>query len=278
MATPIVLEVRDLSVPPRVRSEVSFTLREGERLCIYGHSGAGKTTLLRASLGLTRYRGEVVWHVPRSSTGYAAQSPRLLPRATTLQQILWCAQLHGVSLSPHGSRIHELLNGWRLWAHRQRIASRLSPGEQAKLEMCCAMAVASRLLVVDGLLDTLDEATRTGFWEEVDARCARRELALLYATSSTREAEMADRVLLLHEGRLLAMDTPERLRARTTPDVVRLQPVQDFGKQQSLKVCIRQSEEGIITQDNGIARELILQRMPTIEDVLTALLRQGGWQ
>ena len=278
MATPIVLEVRDLSVPPHLRSAISFTLRAGERLCIYGHSGAGKTTLLRASLGLIRYRGEVVWHVPRSSTGYAAQYPRLLPRTTTLQQILWCAQLHGVFLTPHGSRIHELLSGWHLWAHRQKTVSRLSPGEQVKLEMCCAMAVASRLLVVDGLLDALDEATRARFWEEVDARCARRELALMYTTHSAREAEMADRVLLLHEGRLLAMDTPERLRIRATTGAVHLQPAHDADKQQSLKVYIQQSEEGIITQGNVIARELILQRMPTIEDVLTALLREGGWQ
>lgn len=277
MATPIVLETRNLKVPPHVRSEISFTLREGERLCMYGRSGAGKTTLLRALLGLTPCRGEVVWHTSHSSAGYAAQRPRLIPRATTVQQILWSAQLHGVFLSSHGSRIHELLEQFDLSKHRQKVVSRLSPGEQVKLELCCAMAVASRLLVVDGLLDALDEAMRAKFWEEVDARCARRELALIYATHSAREAEMADYVLLLHEGRLLAIDTPERLRARTTPGVVHLQPVQDYDKQQP-RVHAQQSEEGMMMQGNSIARELTLQRMPTMEDVLIALLRQGGWQ
>jgi ABC-2 type transport system ATP-binding protein len=276
MATPIVLETHHLSVPPRVLSEISLTLREGERVCVYGRSGAGKTTLLRALLELTRYRGEVVWHIPRSSAGYASQHPRLIPRATTLQQVLWCAQLHGVSLSPHGSRIHELLEQFGLGDHRQKRVRRLSPGEQAKLELCCAMAVASRLLVVDGLLEVLDETARARFWEEVDARCARRDLALVYTAHSTREAEMADRVLILHEGRLLAMDTLEHLRARTALGVVRLQPVQDGAHRQVLKGFIPQREGGIMIRDGGTAGEIILQRVPTMEDVLDTLLRQEG--
>ncbi|MGQ9879297.1 MAG: ATP-binding cassette domain-containing protein [Armatimonadota bacterium] len=86
MASPIICEVRNLSVPPLVRGEVSFTLREGDRLCVYGHSASGKSTLLRALLGLIPYRGEVIWHVPRVSIGYAGQRPRLIPRATVLQQ------------------------------------------------------------------------------------------------------------------------------------------------------------------------------------------------
>ncbi|MEJ5251714.1 MAG: ATP-binding cassette domain-containing protein [Armatimonadota bacterium] len=61
MASPIILEVRNLSVPPFVRGEVSFTLREGERLGVYGHSGSGKTALLRALLGAIPCRGEVIW-------------------------------------------------------------------------------------------------------------------------------------------------------------------------------------------------------------------------
>lgn len=276
MATPIVLEARNLKVPIHVRSEISFTLREGERLCMYGHSGAGKTTLLRALLGLTPCRGKVVWHIPRSSTGYAAQQPRLIPRATIVQQILWSAQLHGVFLSSHGSRIHELLEQFGLGKHRQQVVSRLSPGEQAKLELCCAMAVASRLLVVDGLLDALDEPTRARFWEEVDARCARREVALIYATCSAREAEMADQALLLHQGRLVAMDTPERLRIRASPGVVRLQPVQGSSKQQPMRVFVRHGEEDIMMPDGRATAEITIQRTPTMEEVLNALLRQEG--
>lgn len=274
MATPIVLEVRNVTAPPGVRSEVSFTLREGERLCVYGHSGAGKTTLLRALLGLTPSRGEVLWHIPRSSTGYAAQQPRLIPRATTIQQILWCAGLHGIYLSTHSSRVYELLELFGLSNLRQKVVGRLSPGERTKLELCCAMAVASRLLVIDGLLEVLDEATRANLWEEIDARCARREIALMYTTHTAREAEMADYVLLLHGGRLLAMDTPERLRAQVSSSTVRLQPVLDSGK--SARVFVRHGEEGIIMQENGTATEIAFQRAPTMEEVLNALAHQRG--
>lgn len=264
MASPIIGEIRNLSVPPLVRGEVSFTLREGDRLCIYGHSGAGKTALLRALLGLTPYWGEVVWQVSPTSIGYAAQQPRLIPRADVLRQIVWSAQLHGVFLSSHGSRIHELLEQWGLQEKRQRLVHRLSPGEQLRLEMCCAMAVASRLLVVDGVLERLDERTRADFWEEVDARCARRELALVYATHSAREAELADRVLLLHGGLVLALDTPEHLRAQVASEPLRLQSAQS-----SLQAQLsRGGAEGKL--------EIVLHRAPTLEDVLDALLRRGG--
>ncbi|MCS6830843.1 MAG: ABC transporter ATP-binding protein [bacterium] len=276
MATPIVLEVRNLSISSRVRSAISFVLRRGERLCIYGHSGAGKTTILRALLGLTPLRGEVVWHVPRSGAGYAAQQPRLLPRANTIQQILWCAQLQGVYLSTHGSRVYELLELFGLSEQRQKAVSRLSLGEQVKLEICCAMAVASHLLVVDGLLERLDEATRAKFWEEVDARCARRELALLYTTHANREAEMADYVLLLHEGRPIAFDTPEHLRLRIAPSVTRLQPIPASEGRQPVKVFLRSGEEGTMIPQGEATVELTLQHTPSMEDVLNALLRQEG--
>lgn len=270
MATPIILEVCNLSVPPQIRGEVSFTLREGERFCLYGHSGAGKTTLLRALLGLLAHRGEVVWHIPRTSAGYAAQRPRLLPRATVLQQILWCAQLYGVSLSLHGSRIHELLDQWGLQRQRQRAVRHLSAGEQARLEICCAMAVASRLLVVDGLLEHLDERGRAVFWEEVDGRCARREMALVYATHSAREAELADRVLLLHEGQILALDTPEHLRATATSEDVRLEPARAWDGSHALQVYLER--DGI----SGSEVQMVFRHAPTIEDALRVLAKRGG--
>lgn len=273
MATPIVLEVSHLSAPPRLRSAVSFTLREGERLCVYGYSGAGKTTLLRALLGLSSRRGGVLWHASRQHTGYAAQRPRLIPRATVLQQTLWCAQLHGVSLSPHGSRVYELLERFGLSDKRQQKVGSLSPGEQVKLELCCAMAVATRLLVVDGLLELLDDTTRRRFWEEVDARCARRELALLYATVSAREAELADRVLMLHEGRMVALETPERLRRHVAPEELHLQRAEKVSAPHAVQVYVSSGQEG---WRRGLApEELILQRVPTLEEVLEVLSRQG---
>lgn len=260
MASPIILEVRRLSVPPFLRGEFAFTLREGDRFCVYGHSGSGKSLLLRALLGLIPYRGEVIWHVARSGVGYASQCPRPVPRASLLAQILWCAQLHGVSLSPHGGRIYELLQQWQLQSKRQRAVRKLSVGEQVRLEMCCAMATASRLLVVDGLLERLDEQSRATFWEEVDMRCARRELTVIIATHSAREAEMADRVLLLHEGRPLAQDTPEQLRALAGGETVQLHSVQA-----SLKRG-KGHEEVQVT----------LRRLPTMQEVLRTLLQREG--
>lgn len=270
MGTPIVVEVCNLSVPPRLRGEVSFTLREGERLCVYGHSGSGTTTLLRALLGFIRHRGTAVWHIPRRSAGVAAQRPRLIPRATVLRQVLWCAQLYGVSLSIHGSRIHELLEQWGLHEQRHQPVRHLSVGEQVRLELCCAMAVASRLLIVDRLLEQLDETRRAIFWEEVDSRCARREMALIYATTCAREAERADHVLLLHEGMVLALDTPERLRAMVGTETVRLEPAPSSDGLRLLQLSLERNAQG------GHDVNLVIQRMPTVEDTLRVLAKRGG--
>lgn len=275
MASPIVLEATQVRKPPFLRGAVSFTLREGERVCLYGHSGSGKTTAIRALLGATRHRGECIWHVHRASVGYAAQQPRLIPRASVLQQLLWSAQLHGVSLSTHGSRVNELLDRWGLQAHRHKKVHRLSPGEQVRLELCCAWAVVGRLLVVDGLIEMLDECTRMMFWEEVDARCARREMGFLYATHSAREAELADRILLLHEGRVLASDTPEHLRALAEVEPIQLQTPfnsSNFGYSASSEP----HSDVLLQAESGQTMSVIIRRKPSLEDVLNALKRRGG--
>lgn len=252
MSTPIIVEANGLSAPPYLRSAVSFTIRAGERVCLYGLCGAGKSALLKAIAARRHPTDQARWYIARSACGYAAQQPRMIPGTTVLQHLVWCACLHGQAISARSSYIYQMLELFDLSAKRQQPVSRLSPGEQAKLELCSAMLVANRLLIVDSLLDQLDERTCDRFWEFVDTRCARREMALLYATCTARQAELANWVIVLHQGRLLAADTPERLRAAVPPRVVNLSDVS--------------------TSKNSFSTQI----PPTLADVLHRLIYQEG--
>jgi ABC-2 type transport system ATP-binding protein len=198
---------------------VSFEVARGEMFGLIGPDGAGKTTTLRVILGLlkadsgrvvtcgldpVRDAAELSDHV-----GYLSQRFSLYGDLTVDENIAFFADVHGVrGWKPRRDELLELL---RMAPFRDRLADRLSGGMKQKLALACTLIHTPELLVLDEPTTGVDPVSRRDFWK-ILAGLQREELTLILTTPYLDEAERCQRVGLVDHGRILALDTPDRLR------------------------------------------------------------------
>jgi ABC-2 type transport system ATP-binding protein len=210
----------------RAVDEASFDVAVGEMFGVIGPDGAGKTTTLRMICGLVkRDAGEIrlfgadPWKdrkVATSSIGYLSQRFSLYGDLTIDENIAFFARAHNVS--DFTARRTRLLNLTGLEPFRRRLADRLSGGMKQKLALACTLVHEPRMLVLDEPTTGVDPVSRREFWKLV-AEFLSDGLTIVLATPYLDEAERCGRVVLLSEGRVLALDTPDALR-RTGHGVV----------------------------------------------------------
>ncbi len=206
--------------------DLSLSIPAGELFGLVGSDGAGKTTILRMLTGvmdpsggearilgqpgtdLTAVRGEI---------GYMSQRFGLYPDLTVGENIRFYADLFGVPAGERKRRTEELLSFSAMAPFVGRQAGRLSGGMKQKLGLCCALIHEPKVLFLDEPTNGVDPLSRRDFWHILgDLRA--KGVTILVATAYLDEAERCDRVGLLHQGRLLACDTPGNLtRGRSFP-------------------------------------------------------------
>jgi ABC-2 type transport system ATP-binding protein len=201
-------------------SAVSFEVRRAEMFGLIGPDGAGKTTILRTVLGLLAPdEGHVATcgldprrdHRDLSGrVGYLSQRFSLYGDLTVDENIAFFAEIHGVP--GFEQRRDELLDMVRMTAFRARLAERLSGGMKQKLALVCTLVHTPELLVLDEPTTGVDPVSRRDFWRLL-ARLQRQGLTILLTTPYLDEAERCTRVALIDRGRLLALETPDALRA-----------------------------------------------------------------
>ena len=203
---------------------VSFTVGSGEMFGLIGPDGAGKTTTLRTILGLLRPdagRVSVLGADPvrshrtmASRIGYLSQRFSLYGDLTIDENVEFFADIHGVA--GWRPRRDELLDMLRLAPFRERLAERLSGGMKQKLALACTLIHTPELLVLDEPTTGVDPVARREFWK-ILIHLRRQGMTILLTTPYLDEAERCQRLALIDQGRLLALDTPEALTARGTP-------------------------------------------------------------
>jgi ABC-2 type transport system ATP-binding protein len=199
---------------------LSFSVREGEMFGLIGPDGAGKTTTIRLAGGLLRPdaggiailgRDPVAEHrAITADIGYLSQRFSLYGDLTIDENIAFFAEIHGVK--GYGPARDRLLEMTQLIDFRGRRADRLSGGMKQKLALACTLVHEPRVLLLDEPTTGVDPVSRREFWKLLSEFLA-RGLTIVMATPYLDEAERCARVALLHEGRLLALDTPQRLQA-----------------------------------------------------------------
>jgi ABC-2 type transport system ATP-binding protein len=204
----------------RALAGVSFAVRRGEMFGVIGPDGAGKTTAIRIACGLLRCDvGEVrvMGHDPVSehrlitgAVGYLSQRFSLYGDLTIDENIAFFAEIHGVSR--YRERRDQLLEMTQLTAVRRRRADRLSGGMKQKLALACTLVHEPEVLILDEPTTGVDPVARREFWKLLSEFLS-RGLTIVMATPYLDEAERCGRVLLLHEGRVLAIDSPAALQA-----------------------------------------------------------------
>ncbi|HVQ13872.1 MAG TPA: ABC transporter ATP-binding protein [Vicinamibacterales bacterium] len=204
-------------------ADLSLDVREGEMFGLIGPDGAGKTTAIRLMCGLLHAdAGElkVLGLDPvrnhrqiTEKVGYLSQRFSLYGDLTIDENIAFFAEVHGVR--DYQQRRDQLLSMTQLTQFRGRLADRLSGGMKQKLALACTLVHEPSLILLDEPTTGVDPISRREFWKLLSEFLA-HGITILMSTPYLDEAERCSRVALLHEGRVLAMDEPARLRTLIT--------------------------------------------------------------
>ena len=202
-------------------NDVSATVEPGMITGVVGPDGAGKTTLLRLLAGLLRPtagRVSVFGHdmatdaqAAHGAIGYMPQRFGLYEDLTVAENLSLFADLHAVPAAVRKQRIPQLLEFTGLAPFTARLAGQLSGGMKQKLGLACALLARPRLLLLDEPSVGDDPASRRELWGMVAAMLAEGHaegMGVVWATAYLDEAERCGRVVLLHEGRMLAEAPP----------------------------------------------------------------------
>ena len=207
--------------------DVSLDVAEGEFLAIVGGSGSGKTTLLRlanrlidADSGSITVEGEDVRAVDpvslRRRIGYVFQSGGLFSHMSVADNIGITPKLLGAPAAEIAARVDELLDLVRLdrARHSDRLPHELSGGQRQRVGVARALAARPRIVLMDEPFGALDPLTRDALGDDYRALHRKLGLTTVMITHDMTEAILlADRVAVMHSGRLLALGTPAELSA-----------------------------------------------------------------
>jgi ABC-2 type transport system ATP-binding protein len=211
---------------------VSFEVPEGEIFGFLGPNGAGKTTTInilctlltptrgRASVNgydVVRQRNEV-----RRSIGLVFQEPTLDEYLTAEQNLRFHAYAYGVPKSLREERISELLELVELSDRRKAKVRTYSGGMKRRLEIARGLLHRPQVLFLDEPTLGLDPQTRRHIWDYIHALRQQDNLTIFLTTHYMDEAENCDRISIIDQGRIIALDTPDKLKDALGGDVVTL--------------------------------------------------------
>jgi len=205
----------------RALDGVNLTARAGEFVALLGPNGAGKTTLFQLLSGLfvpDSGRIEIMGHDMRrdpvpalAELGIVFQQPTLDLELTVTGNLLFHAGLHGIPRAAAKARIATELGRLGLAERAHDKAAQLSGGNRRRLELARALLHEPRLLLMDEPTVGLDPASRGDLIKLMLSLRAERNVAVLWATHLCDEVPNADRVVVLHRGKVLADTTPAQL-------------------------------------------------------------------
>lgn len=285
-------------------NELSFSVSKGELFGLIGPDGAGKTTSIRMMCGLVAPdagRLVVVGRNPikdhralTQSVGYLAQRFSLYGDLTVDENIAFFAEIHGVR--QYRERLDRLLDLMRLSRFRSRLADRLSGGMRQKLALACTLIHEPELVVLDEPTTGVDPVSRRELWKLL-ADFRAQGITMVISTPYLDEAERCTRVALLHEGRLLAMDSPEALRNtlggtvfeviahphRLAASLLQQLPgvadVQSFGERAHVRLAAGRGDTEKDLQrwlaDRHVEVTSVRRILPSLEDVFIERIKTG---
>src|ERR1700761_8330916 len=205
--------------------DVSLDIAEGEFLIIVGGSGSGKTTLLRlanrlieADRGRITVEGKDIRETDpiqlRRRIGYVFQSGGLFPHMSVADNIGITPKLLGTPAAEISARADELLALVRLDAaqHRDRMPPELPGGQRQRVGVARALAAKPRIVLMDEPFGALDPLTRDALGDDYRALHSKLGLTTVMITHDmTAALLLADRIAVMHAGKLLALGTPAEL-------------------------------------------------------------------
>jgi ABC-2 type transport system ATP-binding protein len=224
---------------------IEFTVRPGEIFGFLGPNGAGKSTtinmlctLLRPTAGTARVAGHDVVaerdHV-RRNIGLVFQDPTLDGYLSGEQNLRFHAELYGVPRSQARDRMKQVLDMVGLWERRGDLVQTYSGGMKRRLEIARGLLHSPRVLFLDEPTVGLDPQTRASIWDYIRQLKGAEEITIFMTTHYMDEAEYCDRIAIMDSGGIVALDTPEALKAGVGKDRVQIRTADDEAAIAALK-------------------------------------------
>ncbi|RIV23553.1 ABC transporter ATP-binding protein [Fibrisoma montanum] len=217
-----------------VVNDVSFAVANGETLVLLGTSGSGKTTTLRLiNRMIDPTSGSIVVNgvdvrqqdgpTLRRSIGYVIQDGGLFPHYTVAENVATVPNLLGWNEAAIRERTRELADRLRLPADMlNRYPAELSGGQRQRVGLARALAARPPVVLMDEPFGALDPFTRRHVRREVFGLNELRETTVVLVTHDVGEAlELADRIALMDQGRIVQIGLPDELLQRPANDFVR---------------------------------------------------------
>lgn len=220
----------------QVLQEVSFYIGRAEIVALLGVNGAGKSTLFRLLSGIFPLQsGKIAFEgldvasvsamLPsnmRATMGVVFQECSLDIKLNALANLMLSGMLYGIGRQQIAERSEQGLLRMELKHCQSQPVKTFSGGMKRKLELVRAMLHQPNFLLMDEPSAGLDEEGFRRFWEMIEFERTERGMSALLATHRLDEAEKCDRVIVLHQGRIVAADTPQNLKARVKGDRISL--------------------------------------------------------
>jgi ABC-2 type transport system ATP-binding protein len=201
--------------------KISLTVGQGEIFGFLGANGAGKTTAMRMFCGLlTPSEGKATvggFDVFRQSEeikrsiGYMSQRFSLYDDLTVMENLQFYAGIYGMSRKHIRAQGSEMLNELGIYDQRNNLVRSIPPGWKQKLAFSVAIFHQPRIVFLDEPTGGVDPVTRREFWQLI-YEAAAKDITVFVTTHYMDEAEYCDRVSIMVDGRIEAMDTPGRLK------------------------------------------------------------------
>ena len=284
-------------------NDVSFEVRRGEIFGFLGPNGAGKSTtikilctLMKPSAGNIRLAGHNILTEPdvvRHNIGIIFQDPTLDSGLTAQENLNFHCMMYHVPPTERAERITYVLALMDLTDHKDRVVKTFSGGMKRRLEIARGLLHRPQVLFLDEPTVGLDPQTRNYIWEYVRSLRDRHHTTIFMTTHYMDEAENCDRIAIIDQGSIVALDTPKNLKAMVGQDQIELHTSHN---QQTLDVLkthynieasehngqiLFQSAEAerflprLLTDLPGLAPGLTIETMnvrrPSLEDVFLKL-------
>ena len=226
--------------------QVSFSLQKGQILALVGESGSGKTTLLRLIAGLEHpdggeieLNGEVIVSGRKSlpankrKTGMVFQDYALFPHLNIFENVAF--GLKGLKKKEAEKRVFETIELTGLKEDIKKYPHQLSGGQQQRVALARALAPRPELLLMDEPFSNLDTILRDQVREEVRQIIKSMGITAILVTHDTKDAfSTADKIAVMHDGKLLQIDTPDNLYNEPNSSYV----AELFGKSNNLDAVV----------------------------------------
>ena len=206
---------------------VTFDVERGEIFGLLGPNGAGKSTtfkmlcgLLRPTEGTARVAGHdlrTASSAAKGSLGYMAQKFSLYGLLSVRQNLEFFSGVYGLDGRERRERMAEMIATFELGDLLDRSPNELPLGFKQRLALACALMHRPPVLFLDEPTSGVDPITRREFWTHING-LVRRGVTVLVTTHFMDEAEYCDRVVLMDQARVIALDSPDALKAMAATD------------------------------------------------------------